>query len=349
MTGQILAILRLEMTRTFLSRRGVWAYLLGLMPAIIFAAHSFNEGRRVNQIAQWAAARTLPAELLESIRPGMSLPEVEKTLGPPHQKLYRRGNARVAVYQYTDGTTAYRFTLVNGRVTAAVAEQRDTLAGDILTFATVFQFFYLRLAVFFGCVGVFTNLFRGELLQKSLHFYLLAPMRRELLAAGKYLAGLLATAVIFCTSTVLQMAALLWHFKRGEVASFLAGGGWSQAASYVGVTAAACAAYGAVFLAAGLVFRNPVLPAALVLAWEGANIFLPASLKYVSVIFYLQSLCPVIAPPEADIPRLLRYLITAAEPAPAPAALLGVAGVSAGMLLLSARLARRLEINYSAD
>jgi hypothetical protein len=349
MIAQILAIVRLEMAKTFLSRRGVWAYLLGLAPVLIFWGHSFNAIQRAGQVAGWAAARTVPTESLRAIQPGMTLRELEIAAGEPHDKAFRRSNTRVAVYQYTDGRDVFRIVIVNGRVNNVSVEERDTLAGDILTFATVFQFFYLRLAVFFGCVGVFTNLFRGELVQKSLHFYLLTPMRREVLAAGKYLSGLIAATIIFTASTMLQMTALAWHFDSAEFSAFLANGGWGQAASYVGVTAAACAGYGAVFLAAGLVFRNPIMPAAIVLAWEGANIFLPASLKYLSVIFHLQSLCPVIAPPEADIPRLLRYLITAAEPASVPVALFGLLGVTVAMLLLSGRLARRLEINYNAD
>src|SRR5205823_10368913 len=83
---------------------------------------------------------------------------------------------------------------------------------DTNIFATVFQFFYLRLAIFFGCLGIFMNLFRGEILDRSLHFYCLAPIRREVLMAGKFLAGLLATSTIFVTSELLQTIAFLWHF-----------------------------------------------------------------------------------------------------------------------------------------
>ena len=60
---------------------------------------------------------------------------------------------------------------------------------DTNIFATVFQVFYLRLAVFFGCLGIFMNLFRGEVLDKSLHYYFLAPVKREVLLAGKFAAG----------------------------------------------------------------------------------------------------------------------------------------------------------------
>jgi hypothetical protein len=53
-------------------------------------------------------------------------------------------------------------------------------------FAGLFHFYYLRLGIFFGCVGIFSNLFRGEMLEKTLHYYYLTPLRRELLVAGKY-------------------------------------------------------------------------------------------------------------------------------------------------------------------
>ena len=46
----------------------------------------------------------------------------------------------------------------------------------------------------------------------------------------------------------------------------------------------------------GLLFRNPMIPAAVVWVWEGLNPFLPALLKKISVIFYLKSLCPVEVP-----------------------------------------------------
>ena len=68
---------------------------------------------------------------------------------------------------------------------------------DRVAFAFVFHHFYLRLAVFFGCLGIFMNLFRGEMLHKTLHYWLLAPARREVLLIGQYLAGLIAVVVIF--------------------------------------------------------------------------------------------------------------------------------------------------------
>ena len=52
------------------------------------------------------------------------------------------------------------------------------------------------------------------------------------------------------------------------------------------MTALACAGYGSVFLAVGLLYRNPIIPAAIVLVWESANVFVPPGLKTLSVIYY---------------------------------------------------------------
>src|SRR5438046_3103229 len=47
----------------------------------------------------------------------------------------------------------------------------SSVGQDNYVFAGVFQFFFVRLAIFFGCLGIFMNLFRGEMLDRSLHFY----------------------------------------------------------------------------------------------------------------------------------------------------------------------------------
>src|SRR5207302_1307121 len=169
---------------------------------------------------------------------------------------------------------------------------------DTNIFATVFQFFYLRLAVFFGCLGIFMNLFRGEVLDKSLHFYFLAPIRRDVLLTGKFLTGLFAAIVVFCTSTAVQFFALYAHFPSNAVQDYLfRNNGLTHLISYVGVTALACVGYGSVFLAAGILLKNPIIPAAVILVWEASNSFLPAVLQKLSVIYYLKSLCPIEVPP----------------------------------------------------
>ena len=136
------------------------------------------------------------------------------------------------------------------------------------------------------------------MLDKSLHYYLLSPIRREVLLVGKYLAGLLAAG---CYLHHQHCACkLLLHsppFDGNTISRYLnQDHGLSQVAAYLGVTVLACIGYGSVFLAAGLLFRNPIFAAAAVLIWEAANPLLPALLKKFSVIYYLKSLCPVQIP-----------------------------------------------------
>jgi hypothetical protein len=87
----------------------------------------------------------------------------------------------------------------------------------------------------------------------------------------------------------------------------------------------------------------------MVLVWEGMSVFLPAALKKVSVIFYLQSLSPVVAPPDANMPAFQKLLVTAAEPATPAVAVLGLLALTMVVLAVAARKARKLEINYSTD
>src|SRR6478609_6055342 len=76
--------------------------------------------------------------------------------------------------------------------------RRCNIAEDTEILAGIMQVFYMRLGIFFGCLVLFTWLFRGEIVQRSLHYYLLAPMRREVLVIGKFIAGAITSSLIFC-------------------------------------------------------------------------------------------------------------------------------------------------------
>ncbi len=253
-------------------------------------------------------------------------------------------------YHYSDGNNDLYVDLADGKVVGIHIHDAYNTAEDSVVFAGVFQFFYLRLAIFFGCLGIFMNLFRGEILDKSLHFYFLAPIRREVLMVGKFLAGLLSTCVIFVTSEVLQIVVFTWQFTPNVRDLYLyQNHGLTQAAAYLGVTALACLGYGAFFLAAGMLFRNPILPAAAILVWEGINPFLPALLKKFSVIYYLKSLCPVDIPSPPGTPPLLSLLVSNPDPISAPVAILGLMFVSLLVLYVSSFQVRRMEINYTTE
>jgi ABC-type transport system involved in multi-copper enzyme maturation permease subunit len=218
-----------------------------------------------------------------------------------------------------------------------------------LAFAGVFQFYYLRLAVFFGCLGIFMNLFRGEMLDKTLHFWFLAPTRREVLLAGKYGAGLIASVMIFVGGALLAFGIMVWVHGSVEVHAYWREAGAAHAFWYALTAALGCVGYGSVFLAAGLLLRNPIIPAAILLAWESINSFLPEILQKASVFYYLQSLCPVSVPLDSDMPVILRLLLTPASPASRTGAILGMFAIAALMLWLAGKAIRRMQISYGSE
>lgn len=218
----------------------------------------------------------------------------------------------------------------------------ERMGGAGVLYALIFRTFVLRLAIFFGCVGVFTRLFRGDMLERVIHYYLLAPVRREVLIVGKYLAGVLSTGLIFGLSTVVSY--FLLFAPSGWMAFdeyVLKGPGLGHILAYLGLTILACIGYGAVFMLIGLFFRNPIVPAGVILGWEYINFLLPAALKKISVIYYLESLCPVPIP-EGPITIL-------AEPAPFWLAVPGLFLVVVVILAVSGLKARSMEITYSEE
>jgi ABC-2 family transporter protein len=219
---------------------------------------------------------------------------------------------------------------------------RHSLGEDSVVFAGLFLLFFLRGSIFFGCMGLFSSLFRGEMLQKTLHYYFLTPVRREVLAAAKYAAGLTVALMLFLPSVAATFLLIGRHFGAAWTDYLMHGPGLSQLGSYLLVTALACIGYGAVFLVSGLLFRNPMIPAVVVWVWEALNPFLPGLLKKISIIFYLKSLCPV----EVPAPPPFSVMVIDVDPTPAWIAVPGVLAVSAALLIYAAISARQAEINY---
>lgn len=267
---QLTAILRLELKKTFLSRRGWWIYFLAAGPVVLCLLHWLFE-----------------------------------------MNVHRPNN--------------------------------HVIGDDVNAFAAMFQFFFLRGAIFFGAVGIFTNLFRAEMLEKTLHYYYLTPARREVLVLGKYLSGVAVALVLFLFSVAASFLLIGRHWGALYNDYIFHGPGLTQLEWYLTITALACIGYGAVFLTCGILFRNPMIPAAVVFVWEGINPFLPSLLKKISVIFYLRNLCPV----EVPLPPPLNLMITETDPTPAWLAILGLLAVGALLLGYSAVTARQGEIRYS--
>ena len=145
-----------------------------------------------------------------------------------------------------------------------------------IIYANLYNALILRTVVFFGCAWIFMNLFRGEIVDRSLHYYFLSAVRREVLVAGKYFSGLVTSMFLFAGTTVAAMLLLyLPHFYSQSVRYFVEGKGLGQILTYAGITMLACVGYGAFFLVVGLFVRNPIIPALLLYGWEWLNFLLP--------------------------------------------------------------------------
>ena len=229
-------------------------------------------------------------------------------------------------------------------VSVSFDEARAMRAAEMaVMYGAMFQLFFVRFVVFFVCFAVFTYLVRGEIAERSLHFYLMAPLRRDVFLLGKYVAGLVSAASVALASLALQ---LLLAFADGAATTggrtyLFAGPGAWHAAWYALVTLLAVAGYGAVFLTLALAVRNPMIPAAAILGWEWLNFLLPPVLKKISVIHYLQSLCPV--------PFDAGPFALPTEPTPAPLAIGGLLLLVAVLLAVAVRRARRLEVLYTGE
>jgi ABC-type transport system involved in multi-copper enzyme maturation permease subunit len=267
-TRQVAAILRMDLRKNFLSRRGIWIYLLALAPVVVITLHA----------------------------------------------------------------------ILNSPNSGSMHQDTEVLAG-------IFQFFYLRFGIFFGCLGIFTWLFRGEVIEKSLHYYFLAPVKREVLLVGKFFGGLITAVPIFSVGVFASFAMMYVRFGPAGQYYVFNGPGMGQLLAYLGVTVLACIGYGSVFLALSLLMKNPVIPAVLVLGWETFNPVLPSLVQRFSVIYYLKQLCPVSIPAQG----LMALFTVVSEPVSTLAAILGPIVLATLVLLLAAKFVRRLEISYVAE
>ncbi len=217
---------------------------------------------------------------------------------------------------------------------------------DFTQYNMIFAVYYggliLRTVVFFGCAWIFMNLFRGDIVDRSLHFYFLSPVRREILVVSKYLSGLVTSIILFAGTTVICMLLLyVPHFPSESGRFFFDGPGLGQLLTYAGITILACIGYGAFFLVVGLFFRNPIIPALVLYGWEWLNFLLPPLLKKISVIHYLHSLTPI---PVQEGP-----FAVVAEPTPAWIAVPSLIIVTILVLIAASYRIRHMEIRYGSD
>jgi len=216
---------------------------------------------------------------------------------------------------------------------------------DTSILAGIIQFYYIRLGVFFGCLGIFSRLIRGEMIERSLHFYLLSPVRREVLLLAKFAAGSISALLLFGTAVLADFALTYAVFGASGQDYVFNGPGLGQLEAYLAIITLACLGYGAVFLLLSMMFRNPTPAAMLVLGWEAINPVLPSLLQKLSVASYLRHLMPVNVAAEG----VFALLTVKTEPVSGWAATLGLLALITVVLFYSCYRIRTLEIRYTTE
>jgi ABC-type transport system involved in multi-copper enzyme maturation permease subunit len=220
----------------------------------------------------------------------------------------------------------------------AISEDTSVLAGIV-------QLYYIRLGVFFGCLGIFSRLFRGEMIERSLHFYLLSPVRREVLLLSKFVAGCISAVLLFGSAIAADFALMYAGFGAAGTDYVFNGPGLGQLEAYLAIIVLACLGYGAIFLLLSMMFRNPTPAAMLVLGWEAINPVLPSLLQKLSVASYLRHLMPV----SVSAHGIFALLTVETEPVSAWAAALGLLLLIIAVLFYACYRVRTLEIRYTTD
>jgi ABC-type transport system involved in multi-copper enzyme maturation permease subunit len=221
---------------------------------------------------------------------------------------------------------------------ASMSEDTQILAGIV-------QLYYIRLGVFFGCLGIFSRLIRGEMIERSLHFYLLSPVRRELLLLSKFAAGSISALLLFGTAITADFVLIYAGFGAAGRDYVFHGPGLSAWGAYLAIVILACLGYGAIFLLLSMMFRNPTPAALIVWAWEAINPILPSLLQRFSVVFYLHHLMPVSVAAQG----FFALLTVQTEPVSGRASTLGLLLLIVVVLFYSCYRMRTLEIRYTTE
>lgn len=228
--------------------------------------------------------------------------------------------------------------LIDTHAGSALSDDTEVLAG-------VVQLYYVRLGIFFGCLGIFSRLIRGEMIERSLHYYLLSPVRREVILLSKFFAGAVSAVVLFGGAVIADFVLMYAGYGAAGQDYMWHGPGLGQLEAYLLIAVLASLGYGSIFLLLSLMFRNPMPGAMLLLGWEAINPVMPSLLQKFSVASYLRHLMPVSVPAEG----VFALLTVETEPVAAWIAVLGLLALIAAVLVYSCVRIRRLEIRYTTD
>ena len=110
----------------------------------------------------------------------------------------------------------------------SISHSGPGMSEDTNVLAGIVQLYYVRLGIFFGCLGIFSRLIRGEMIERSLHYYLLSPVRREVILLSKFFADAVSAVVLFGVAMMLTFV-LMYCGLSGLQArtSCCTGRGWT--------------------------------------------------------------------------------------------------------------------------
>jgi ABC-type transport system involved in multi-copper enzyme maturation permease subunit len=172
-----------------------------------------------------------------------------------------------------------RLALVNG---SAVLRINGGRVDSAAIFGTIISVLYLRFIV--PALGVFygTSLIADEVEDKTITYLFTRPMSRGAIVLGKYLAYLLCVMSIVLPSVALVFLVMVPFRDMGMLVRALIGD--------LGIIALGLAAYGAVFLWAGVSFRRPLVAGLVfIFGWEQLALTLPGYLGRLTIAYYLQA------------------------------------------------------------
>ena len=210
-------------------------------------------------------------------------------------------------------------------------------------YANIFATFVLRFVTFIGSLVLFSGLIRREIQDRSLHYYFLAPLRRETVLVGKYAAAAITGMLLFCGATLGSLILLFIPHGVSESMEYIfQGPGLLQIFSYLAIVAFGVLAYGALFMTLGLFLKNPIIPALGLFLLEFANPWLPAVLKKLSIVYYLDSMLPLRT-------ETARLFAVQADPAPIWLAVIVLLALAAGLVALATTRVRAMELSYGTE
>jgi ABC-2 type transport system permease protein len=185
------------------------------------------------------------------------------------------------------------------------------------------------LGVFYG-----TSLIADEVEDKTITYLFTRPVRRGAVFLGKYFAYLL------CTTLVVLPGVMVVYFLLVPLREIPASFVWLL--TDLGILAAGIAAYGALFGLVGAVLKRPlVVGLVFAFGWEQLAMLMPGYLRRFTVAYYLQALVPHAMPAEGGVATLLQTVFQ--ETPSAPMAILMLAVITGGSLLLGVRTVERRE------